>query len=142
MQQWDRKEAERQAAERIERQDQAVNHPAQRSAMDQLKALANVPGALKVITINPDPKAPPVGPQHPHFFVAHDVVKIEGPDHNGNLWAHTKEGDFCKGNALALIERLTQHGRAEPFTEPREVRSTRSGPGRTQMRVDQPLKAE
>lgn len=136
---FDRKEAERLAAERIERQFQAVNHPAQKNAMAQLKALAAVPGALLIITNEPDPKAPPVLPQHPHYWVAHAVTRIEGPDHNGNVWAYSKEGDHCHGTALALLGRLTQYSRAAAFEEERQEVPAR-GRQDAAMRVDRPLK--
>jgi hypothetical protein len=142
---WDRKEAERLAYERIEAQDAAVNHPQNQRAMEQLKALVNVPGALKIITGEPRHNAPAgLLPKHPHYWVAHDVVRIDGPDHNGNLTAHSREGDRCKGVAHALLGRLTQYDRAADFTEERvemgaRRRAARQAAGHTEVRPERPL---
>ena len=104
----------------------AVEQPLQQRAMAQLKALSNVPGALKIITNVPDPKAPAhLTPVHPHYYVAHDVERLEGPDGQGLVWAISHEGDRCGGYAHQLLGRLTQYSRAEEFSEEREAVSPR-----------------
>lgn len=100
----------------------------QELARAQLKALARVPGALKVITseIRPelrhdrtDPRSP-LHPKHdeslllsPATMVCHDVTKLEGPDDRGRMVAHTAEGDWTSGLPAALLRRL-QEWRAAP----------------------------
>jgi hypothetical protein len=122
---FDRADMDRQHEERMARIASALEHPAQLRAMDQLKALLPIPGALKIITNMPDPDGEVLGPRHPAFWICHDVETLEGPDHLGNITATSfpygdNKRDYCKGNALALLGRLTQAGRAEPFVEDRE----------------------
>lgn len=113
---------------RLQRKIEAVEHPAHRHAMEQLKALQAVPGALKIITNVPDPKAPAnLGPRHPAYYVAHDVVRLEGPDAQGMIWAYSAEGDACAGYAHQLLGRLTQYSRAAEFSEDRELASAAPG---------------
>lgn len=151
---WEINEAIRQATVRIEAQYQAVNHPLNVAAMDQLKALLTVPGALKIITNEPISN-PPEGllPQHPHFWVASDVVRIEGPDHNGNVTAfaakdpYTGRTDRCKGHAHALLGRLTQYNRAAEFTEERaelgiQQRLERQMAGDVNIMPEKPMSAK
>lgn len=95
----------------------------QELAVAQLKALAKVPGSLKVITamVRPDLRADaddprsPLAPKHdpellkrPETMVLHDVVKIEGPDEHGHVTAHTAEGDYTQGQAVAVLKRLQE----------------------------------
>lgn len=88
------------------------------------------PGALKIITATPSDKgeawlehmaagrgvlaaalADPsyTNPQaDPALWVAHDVVRLEGPTREGYYRAFSREGDICKGLPLALLRRLTE----------------------------------
>lgn len=145
---FDRKEAERQAMARVEAQYQKVSAPHQQQAMATLKALSKEPGALKIVTNVPDPKAPNgLLPKHPHFWVAHDVVRIEGPDHNGNVWAYSAhDEDYTMGDALAVLQALTRYAWAEPFTEERvelgaRRRAERAAAGHAEVQVTEPMRA-
>lgn len=95
----------------------------QELALAQLRALAGVPGSLKVITaeIHPDYRAdkrdPRSGlhPKHdeslllsPATMVCHDVTALEGPDERGRMIARTAEGDWCEGRPAALLKRLQE----------------------------------
>lgn len=97
--------------------------PAQEHALAQLRALAGVPGALKVITAEIQPhlranKNDPRSPLHgrhdeslllsPDTMVCHDVTEVEGPDDRGRVTAHTAEGDWCSGLPAALLRRLQE----------------------------------
>lgn len=99
-----------------------------------LKILAHLvekqPGALKIITATPSDKgkaylehlaagrgalaaalADPAysNPQaDPALWVAHAVVRLEGPTRDGYYRAFSREGDICKGPPLALLRRLTE----------------------------------
>jgi hypothetical protein len=91
-----------------------------------LTALAQVPGALKVITneVLPslrkdeaDPRSPiradvlavyPDALRRVSTFVLHDVVEITGPDERGRYRARTAEGDWTEGHPAALLRRLQE----------------------------------
>ena len=93
-------------------------------AIAQLKALIEVPGALKIITNEPRPieaqKAlwggeesafVPFPLSDPRAFVCHDVTRLEGRNEKGYVAAHTAEGDVCIGSPEALLPRLLEAGR-------------------------------
>lgn len=93
-------------------------------AIAQLEALVKVPGALKIITnvhrcqkaMHPrlkgfsakkcDAFKPDV--RHPGHFVVHDVIRIEGPNAQGQYTAFSAEGDYCIGQPEALLKRLQE----------------------------------
>ena len=93
-------------------------------AFDQLKALAAVPGALKVITSEVQPALredkkdarsaakPDVDLRQVSTFVLHDVTHLDGPNERGLVTAHTAEGDYLQGHPAAVLARLTEHQRA------------------------------
>lgn len=105
-------------------------------AITQLRVLAAVPGALKIITnmLKPAFRADPdnwdSGPRvgvtaedmtNPEVYLCHDVVGITGPDHRGRFMAvsaayETPRGTVAPDRTIAqpevLLDRL-QHWRTE-----------------------------
>lgn len=99
-------------------------------AIAQLRALAKIGGALKVVTheIQPhlradrrDPRShvadraldeDPLVLRNPRNMVCHDVAKLEGPDDEGMVTVRTAEGDWARGRPWDLLARLTEHQRA------------------------------
>lgn len=100
-------------------------------AVAQLKALAKVPGALRIITNEhacgggmlgediaaceafsegTDENGRPLDLKNQRHFVLHDVVRIEGPNHRGQYTAYSdpKHRDYCEGRPAALLRRLTE----------------------------------
>jgi hypothetical protein len=77
-------------------------------AIAQLEALARVPGALRIITNQPDPAGTGQDDVDPAHWIMHDVVRLEGPNHRGQYTAHSLEGDWCQGQPEALLARLQQ----------------------------------
>lgn len=136
----------RQAEERFDAQYQAIHHPQNKRAMEQIKALLTVPGALKIITNEPMGN-PPNGllPKHPHYWVAQNVTRIEGPDHKGVVTAMGEDGKtYCQGHAWALLGRLTQYDRAAEFTEERaelgqQKRNERAKAGHVEVQLEKPM---
>ena len=81
------------------------------SAVAQIEALAKVPGALQIITVEEAKKGDP-DPKAVAHWVCHDVVEIEGPDDRGRYTAHSAEGDWTYGYPADLLARLTEAGRS------------------------------
>lgn len=91
---------------------------AESTAVDQLNALVQIPGALKVITnehdhangLHPTPEdcaAVETTLDQPAHFVCHDVITVE--DTGGGLYrALTDEGDWTVGYPDDLLKRLQQ----------------------------------
>lgn len=92
-------------------------------AIQQLQALAGVPGALRIITNEhccpggPLPRTPEeqaacnahvLPATHPEHFVLHDVIGVEGPDAAGRYRAVSAEGDWCVGAPEDLLARLQE----------------------------------
>jgi hypothetical protein len=99
-------------------------------AIAQLEALLKVPGSLKVITNEVQPRlradrkdarspfdaealsADPDLPKKPGSFVLHAVTRIEPASgvagENGQYVAYTDEGDDCRGQPEALLVRLQE----------------------------------
>lgn len=98
-------------------------------AVLELKALAKVPGALRIITNEPDPDRPADATMRtPQYFKIRPVVKLEGPNHRGQYTALSEEyeatrtdlvegkavertvttRDNCTGQPAALLTRLQQ----------------------------------
>lgn len=87
------------------------------TALKMLKFLLKEGGHLKIVTAErsdvPEAELVPRGGNNnpladPRAFVLHDVVKIEGPDHNGDYVAYSEEGDHTHGRAGPLLRRLTE----------------------------------
>lgn len=89
------------------------------SALDELCALVQVPGALKIITNMDDPDGAEYSEKDPRHYILHDVVRIEGPDAEGKVTAYTAPynaqdhgyddrmtHDECTGQPEALLARL------------------------------------
>ena len=98
-------------------------------SLEELQALLKIPGARRVITnahaCGPDGQdgasyiprteeeladceAHELPLTHPHHFVCHDVVRLEGPNEKGQVTAYTAEGDWCSGQPDALLRRLRE----------------------------------
>lgn len=99
-------------------------------AIAQLEALLKVPGSLKVITNEVQPRlradrkdarsafdaealsADPDLATKPGSFVQHAVTRIEpapgAAGENGQHVAYTDEGDYCQGQPEALLVRLQE----------------------------------
>lgn len=98
--------------------------PDDSTALLELRALLEVPDALRLITnehacgagVHPD--IPPFDAEvcaryefpltDPRHFVIHSVVAIEGPNHKGQITASTAEGDYCTGQPSAVLARLQE----------------------------------
>jgi len=79
------------------------------TAVAELEALLAIPGALKIITNEPNPDAPDNADLRlPSSFVCHDVTGITGPDERGRYLASSAEGDWTLGYPSALLSRLRQ----------------------------------
>lgn len=77
-------------------------------------------GDLKIITAErsdvPEGELVPRGGNNnpladPRAYVLHDVVRLEGPDHNGDYIAYSEEGDHTHGRPGPLLAKLTEHSR-------------------------------
>jgi hypothetical protein len=90
-------------------------------AMQELEALAKVPGALRIITSEVRPefredrkdarsaaKADAVLTD-PATFVLKDVERIEVIAHRGTVRAYSKDGDWTEGRPAAVLKRLREH---------------------------------
>jgi hypothetical protein len=90
-------------------------------AMQELEALAKVPGALRIITSEVRPefredkkdarsaaKADAVLTD-PATFVLKDVERIEVIEHRGTVRAYSKDGDWTEGRPAAVLKRLREH---------------------------------
>lgn len=93
-------------------------------ALAQLRALVQVPGALKIITNEhacgggTHPDSPGFDTrvcaayQHdlysPRHFVLRDVVALDGPDAQGRYYARSAGGDWTRGYPEALVRRLQE----------------------------------
>lgn len=105
--------------------------------LKELKALAKVPGALKIITAEhacgipavrgegmptrptdiracekfsedrADAQGRPIDLKHPQHFVLHEVTSIEELD-NAKIRARSAEGDWTEGKAGAVLKRLRE----------------------------------
>ncbi|KKM82273.1 hypothetical protein LCGC14_1321220 [marine sediment metagenome] len=90
------------------------------ATVKSLKALAQEPGALRIITNECASKSCNASGHNeslfkltdPRHFVIHDVVRLEGPNHRGQFKAHSAEGDWCQGQPEALLPRLLEAGKA------------------------------
>lgn len=95
-------------------------------ALAQLRALAKVRGALRIVTaeIRPDLRVSAKDRaaglkkgldddllKRVDTFVLHDVVGLDGPDERGRLRARSAEGDWTLGYPADLLARLTEHQR-------------------------------
>lgn len=77
-------------------------------AWQQLQALASIPGALKIITNEPNTAVTDAAPNEPRFFVQHDVVEIVGPNTRGQVRAWSANGDYTEGQPSAVLARLQE----------------------------------
>ncbi|KKM69529.1 hypothetical protein LCGC14_1449880 [marine sediment metagenome] len=90
------------------------------ATVKSLKALAQEPGALRIITNECAPKACNASGHDeslfkltdPRHFIVHDVVRLEGPNSRGQFKAHSAEGDWCQGQPEAVLARLLEAGGA------------------------------
>lgn len=99
--------------------------PHDEQVLAELRALVQVPGALRVITSEHQccggvdgyvGGAPPaetcaafaVPLTDPGHFVVQPVVRLEGPDERGRMTAYTANGDYCTGRPAAVLSRLRQ----------------------------------
>lgn len=78
-------------------------------ALEELQALLNTPGELKIITNEPrtDLKRG-LDTRSASAYVCHDVVALDGPNDQGRYVAHSAEGDWTMGYPAALLSRLQQ----------------------------------
>lgn len=86
---------------------------AEDSSVQQLQALAAIPGALRVITNEHahqgECDTSEFSLEDPKHFVIHDVTQVE--ESGGGLWqARTAEGDWTVGYPADLLRRLQQAG--------------------------------
>jgi hypothetical protein len=98
----------------------ATTETGEDTTVAELKALIQIPGALKIITneVQPelrqdrqDPRSAPaddVDLRDPQAFVCHNVVELEGPDDRGRYRARSAEGDWTVGYPEQLLSRLRQ----------------------------------
>lgn len=90
--------------------DSKLTHPEDVHALTQLGTLLRIPGALKIITGEPD--------RHGHPLTR-DVTHIEGPNREGEwtAWAqnpsrcHLRDNAFTRGTPVALLGQLTKANR-------------------------------
>jgi hypothetical protein len=91
------------------KQNGSKNETRRDLARQQLDALIEVPGALKIITSEEtkDGRGYPV--TDPRHYVLHDVVRLEEiPSQPNQIRAWSAEGDYTQGSVAAVLRRLQQ----------------------------------
>ena len=101
-----------------------------KQAIWTLQELLKKPGSLRIITAECVSEACTGAPTgsvghdeglfklaDPRHFIIHDVVRLEGPNHKGQVRAHSAEGDWCMGQPEALLARLLEASGAGSMAE-------------------------
>ena len=96
-----------------------------KEAKEMLSDMLKVPGLLRIIT-NECISANCKGDEHdeseyrltdPRHFVIHKVVRLEELP-NGQMRAHSAEGDWCQGQAQDVLRRLQKWNMGGTIAEP------------------------
>lgn len=85
------------------------------NTLKHLFELLGEKGRLKIITPNPNPDRDPRASRlRPSYFIHHNVVSIDVRNPM-DITARSEEGDWCNGNSISVLGKLTEWEREPEF---------------------------